>query len=217
MRFLNIFNKKQRVIAPESQPNPQENEKSLDDGNLIHDHDDEVQTVNIENEDQENKKEDQENNKGSSTKGKKKGKKVTESLNEISKKFKGGVQNFGNDLNKLRKSVQKTTKASLGLMKELKDHNLKEVTEKVKNIKDELKEKITAAVREFLEAQKMRLYEWVFLKIEEAVVNLLGRAKPLLKDALNDPDMPRFIKRALDDLVDDFWPDIEEQILFLYQ
>jgi hypothetical protein len=124
-----------------------------------------------------------------------------------------GKKNFGSDLNKLRLSVQKSSIKSLNRMKNAGGA----VHTKIMNVKKDLQSKVTGSVKDFLEAHKMRMNEWIYLKIQESILKLLSQAHVKIKKGYADKNMPKWIKSALDDLVDDFWPDIEAEILFIYQ
>jgi len=50
-------------------------------------------------------------------------------------------------------------------------------------------------------------------KVEKSVVRLLRIAQPKIKKSLKDPDMWPCVKDLLDDLVDELWPEIEQEVL----
>lgn len=126
---------------------------------------------------------------------------------------KGSAPNFGNDLAKLRQSVQLSSLKSLEKIKNAGGA----VHLKALNVKKELQSKVTESVNDFLKKHKMRMNEWVYLKTQESILKLLSKARAKIKKSYEDKNMPLWIKSVLNDLVDDFWPDIESEILFLYQ
>jgi hypothetical protein len=55
---------------------------------------------------------------------------------------------------------------------------------------------------------------YVRLKIEKMLVNYLKKLPPKIKEELKDPDMCMCVQKFVDDTVDNFWPDVEDYILF---
>ena len=62
-------------------------------------------------------------------------------------------------------------------------------------------------------SQKEKLNAWFRLKLEESLAKMLHKI-PILIKKNKDPHMFEFIKNLVDDIVDDTWPDIEEEILY---
>ncbi len=48
----------------------------------------------------------------------------------------------------------------------------------------------------------------------DIVVKSLEKAKPLVKDGAKDPDMCNCVKNTVDDMVDEIWPDIVDEVKF---
>ena len=46
------------------------------------------------------------------------------------------------------------------------------------------------------------------------VMQMFSKLKPKVKKALKDPDMFECVKRTVDELVDELWPDIEEEVRY---
>lgn len=94
---------------------------------------------------------------------------------------------------------------------------LNEVEKDTKIIKDEIVSefhKLDESVKSFLLSEKKKLNQWVRSKVEQMLTQLLRKAPPYVKEAIIDPFMFEWLKLAIADLVDDIWPDVEEEILF---
>ena len=55
---------------------------------------------------------------------------------------------------------------------------------------------------------------WFQRKIEKIILKILRRGRPTIKMSLKSEAMPLCVQDYLDDLVDDTWPDIEEEVLY---
>lgn len=56
--------------------------------------------------------------------------------------------------------------------------------------------------------------KYVRLRIERMIINQLKKAPKIIKQELKDPDMCICVQNLIDDLVDEFWPDVEDEVLF---
>lgn len=70
------------------------------------------------------------------------------------------------------------------------------------------------SVRAIFLKQKEKINLWLRKKIERMVMQLFSRLKPKIKVALKDPDMCECVKKSVDELVDELWPDIEEEMRY---
>lgn len=129
--------------------------------------------------------------------------------------FVGGVRKTPPEIRKLQRRVMKQTKEQMEKLKNLKGLPVNELQGKMVRIRNELKEKITESVKEFLSKYKVALNQWIELKIEDSIIKFLSRILPIIKRAAKDKDMPQFIQKMIDDILDDLWPDLEDYILFV--
>lgn len=58
------------------------------------------------------------------------------------------------------------------------------------------------------------LEAWVKSKVHAVAVNIVDRLPGLIKDGLDDPEMPGCVKRGKDRLVDGVWPDVREELVW---
>mmetsp|Transcript_84496 Transcript_84496/g.167741 ORF Transcript_84496/g.167741 Transcript_84496/m.167741 type:complete len:338 (-) Transcript_84496:41-1054(-) len=58
------------------------------------------------------------------------------------------------------------------------------------------------------------LATWLKNKIQARTEKYVNKIPNMMKDSLEDPDMPRVISRRKDDLIDMIWPDIREEIMW---
>lgn len=61
---------------------------------------------------------------------------------------------------------------------------------------------------------KEMINQYVRVKVEKLVANYLKKLPPKIKKELKDPYMCACVKSLIDDLVDNIWPDVEEEILY---
>mmetsp|Transcript_73393 Transcript_73393/g.215166 ORF Transcript_73393/g.215166 Transcript_73393/m.215166 type:complete len:468 (-) Transcript_73393:131-1534(-) len=61
---------------------------------------------------------------------------------------------------------------------------------------------------------KALLAAWLVQKIHKHSERLINRLPGLMKDALEDSDMPRCVSRAKDRVIDGVWPDLREEIMW---
>jgi hypothetical protein len=64
---------------------------------------------------------------------------------------------------------------------------------------------------------KKKMNYYVKLKIERMLLNYLKKMPPKIKEELKDPDMCMCMQNLIDDSVDNFWPDMEDYILFEFR
>jgi hypothetical protein len=64
-----------------------------------------------------------------------------------------------------------------------------------------------------LDSVKDRIEAWCKQQIEKNLKNILRKAPPHIKRKLKDPEMCNCLEELVDDLVDDIWPEIEEEII----
>ena len=65
-----------------------------------------------------------------------------------------------------------------------------------------------------MSAQREKLNEWVTKKIEQSIVKLLDNALPKIKEAAKDPYMWGWVQDIVDDLIDEIWPEVQQEIIF---
>ena len=68
-----------------------------------------------------------------------------------------------------------------------------------------------------LKTGRKRVNDYIRLRIERMLINYLKKVPKFIKKQIIDKDMCECIKRLTSDLVDSFWPDIEEEILFQFR
>lgn len=133
-----------------------------------------------------------------------------------------GEMNEGNSLHleESNKDHQETTRKKFQFPKKGKKL-LNAVGKKMKDrlviVRSEVNSCIKALdtkAKEILAQQKEKLNTWLRCQVERIVLSLLAKAPPKVKSGLKDPDMPKCIQKAIDDLVDELWPDVQEEILF---
>uniref|UniRef100_A0A7S4RTH6 Uncharacterized protein n=1 Tax=Alexandrium monilatum TaxID=311494 RepID=A0A7S4RTH6_9DINO len=77
---------------------------------------------------------------------------------------------------------------------------------------------VVSTGREALEQKaadfKEALEAWLKRKIQHQLQGLVDRIPGLIKDSLEDPDMPRRVSRAKDRTVDAVWPDVRDEIMW---
>ena len=60
---------------------------------------------------------------------------------------------------------------------------------------------------------KEKINEYVRLRIEKMLINYLQKQPKQIKEMLKDEHMCDCVKSSIDSLVDEFWPDIQSEIL----
>lgn len=68
-----------------------------------------------------------------------------------------------------------------------------------------------------VKSSKRKMNRYVKLKIESMLINYLKKMPPKIKEELKDPDMCMCMQDLIDDTVDNFWPDLEDYILFEFR
>lgn len=53
--------------------------------------------------------------------------------------------------------------------------------------------------------------------MEQFLMKNIAKFRPILKDSLQDPYMPNFMKKLIDDIVDDVFPLLEEEIRYNFR
>lgn len=92
------------------------------------------------------------------------------------------------------------------------------LTEKIMNMKNNFVGKVEntwkGAKKAMWQAPKERINRFIRLKIEKMIVNYLEKQPAKIKEALKDEHMCECVKRKIDYTVDEFWPDVQDEILF---
>ena len=52
-------------------------------------------------------------------------------------------------------------------------------------------------------------------QIEQNIRRVLQKVQPLLKEAVKEPEMFDWVKRLIDDFMDEIWPEIEEEVIYV--
>lgn len=98
---------------------------------------------------------------------------------------------------------------------EFADKNIKK---NLNSIKNEIIEEFKNLDRKFIEIiakQKEKINRYIILRVQEIILQfILKKTRPIIKKQLKDPDMCDFVKRIVDDLVDEIYPEIIEEIQF---
>lgn len=94
----------------------------------------------------------------------------------------------------------------------IKNELTSDVKGRIKDLKDDLINDL--ANSKIVTSTKEKINSFIRLKIEAMIVASLKKAPPVLKEALKDPDMCKCVKKLVDDMVDEFWPDVQEEIFF---
>ena len=92
---------------------------------------------------------------------------------------------------------------------------IKDINQKLGQIKDDVMNDIKNM--KIVKGTKSRMNRYVKLKIEKMLMNYLKKLPPKIKDELKDPAMCKCLQKFIDDTVDNFWPDLEEYILFEFR
>lgn len=72
-----------------------------------------------------------------------------------------------------------------------------------------------AASMDRIREQSMALLEmWLKAKLHKVAVHICDKLPDLTKSCLEDPDMPRFVSRGKDRIVDALWPDVREELVW---
>lgn len=101
------------------------------------------------------------------------------------------------------------------------DQKFKKIQDYAENKADQLSEAVTSIsksidnkVKELIMQSKDAINKWIRIKVEQQVIKALEKSQPIVKSSLKDPDMCNCVKRTVDNLVDDVWPDIVEEAKF---
>eukprot|EP01017_Pseudomicrothorax_dubius_P008976 TRINITY_DN12990_c0_g1_i1.p1 TRINITY_DN12990_c0_g1~~TRINITY_DN12990_c0_g1_i1.p1 ORF type:complete len:524 (-),score=100.14 TRINITY_DN12990_c0_g1_i1:34-1605(-) len=134
---------------------------------------------------------------------------------EKKKTFVGNIKNgIGNVMNKVTSNIPQNVTEGINALKTKKDTIKEELLKNVDELKSDLKKNLDDKVRDAIQKRREMINAWIRKKIEMMILNLLKRAHPVIKDALKDPGMYGFVEEIIDDLVDEIWPDIEEEVLY---
>jgi hypothetical protein len=90
----------------------------------------------------------------------------------------------------------------------------KNLTGKILGLKDQIKDGFSKARSGLLAGPSAAINKYIRLKIEKMLINYLTSQPVKIKKALKDPDMCPCVQRRVDDLVDEFWPDVQNEILY---
>ena len=74
--------------------------------------------------------------------------------------------------------------------------------------------KISDQFNAYLSKFEELMTAWMKQKIQGKIIWLVEKAPQLAKDYLDDKDMPKIVAKAKDRLIDCFYPDIREEILW---
>lgn len=97
---------------------------------------------------------------------------------------------------------------------------INEAEDKLKIKMDKIKTKIIEELKnidakflEILHKEKKKINKFIRLKIEKIILKILtDKARPLLKKKLKDPEMCKSVQHFIDDLVDELFPGIIEEV-----
>src|SRR3990167_6894937 len=90
----------------------------------------------------------------------------------------------------------------------------KKINGKIMGLKDQIKQGFSRAKNGLLAGPSAAINKFIRLKIEKMLINYLSSQPSKIKKAIKDPDMCPCVERRVDDLVDEFWPDIQNEILY---
>ena len=68
---------------------------------------------------------------------------------------------------------------------------------------------------QYFKQMKFKINRFVILKLEKIIEKQLFNLANKIKKATDDPDMPNWIKGFKDDLIDEFYPDLKDEIMFM--
>ena len=88
-----------------------------------------------------------------------------------------------------------------------------EVKEKVAELKEDLIDELKN--NQYFKDMKFKLNKFIILKLEKIIDKQLSNLAEKIKVSTDDPDMPKFVKKLKDDLIDEFYPDLKEEIMFM--
>ena len=69
-------------------------------------------------------------------------------------------------------------------------------------------------MKEFLSASAEVFNAWLRHQIEKAIAKLLTKAHPKIKQVLHAPGMYKCVQNLIDDIIDEIWPDIQEEVMY---
>eukprot|EP01016_Furgasonia_blochmanni_P003996 TRINITY_DN11557_c0_g2_i1.p1 TRINITY_DN11557_c0_g2~~TRINITY_DN11557_c0_g2_i1.p1 ORF type:complete len:636 (+),score=95.96 TRINITY_DN11557_c0_g2_i1:66-1973(+) len=100
------------------------------------------------------------------------------------------------------------------ILKKQGDDIKEKVRQNYASIRNDLRmDMVDNKIRGFFVRQHDSLNEWVRLKVEGVIIKLLRTWHPKIKESLTDPDMPESLRTWVDDMVDELWPEIENEII----
>ncbi|KAL4455010.1 hypothetical protein ABPG74_006392 [Tetrahymena malaccensis] len=93
----------------------------------------------------------------------------------------------------------------------------KQIFDKANNIADQIKleyDKLEEKYKEYMRQQNEKLNAWARTKLQIIIMDMITKSKDDIKEAVKDPYMFEWVKKIIDDIIDDNWPYIEQEILY---
>ena len=70
-------------------------------------------------------------------------------------------------------------------------------------------------VSQIMKTQKEKINRYISLKIQEIILSFVRKTvRPYIKKHMKDPDMCNFVKKFMDDFIEEIYPEFEEEIRY---
>lgn len=124
-----------------------------------------------------------------------------EGVKNVAKKVKDNTLDAGNSL------------MSNDFVKKYGVDTYNDVKGKLADLKEDIANEISNS--EYFKKMKFKLNRFVILKLEKLIDAQLNKLAEVAKKSTDDPDMCGSVKRLKDDLIDEFYPDLKDEIMFM--
>lgn len=135
-----------------------------------------------------------------------------EGITTIATKTKEGVVNLGAAITKPGEGVS-TNGGDTNFFKKYGADLYNEAKAKITSLTDDLKSQISNNA--WFQEVKLKLSRFVILKVEKIIDSQLNKVPAMVKKATDDPDMFGCVKRLKDDLIDEFYPDVRHEVMYM--
>lgn|SRR3990167_8655917 len=138
-----------------------------------------------------------------------------EGISNIATKTKDGVANIGAAISKPSDPSGASVSATgdTNFFKKYGVDLFNDAKAKIGSLADDLKSQISNNT--WFQDIKMKLSRFVILKVEKIIDSQLNKVPDMVKKATDDPDMFGCVKRLKDDLIDEFYPDVRHEVMYM--
>ena len=129
---------------------------------------------------------------------------------------KAGVTKFATRAKEEMNTLGKDISAKANQNEFVKKYGIEmyeDVRNKLQILRQDIKNEILTNT--YFQSIKFRLNKFVILKLEKIIDKQLENLAEIIKKETDDPDMCGCVKRLKDDLIDEFYPDLREEIMFI--